>query len=117
MGLRAQRAVRVRRGVLRAHLPRAPGLLVVHQAADARGGGGLRMRRSSIWKWLALQGGLTLACVATIYPVLWVVKMALSPTAELSLSANPLPQHVTLEHFASVLMAKSSTGQWVFGRQ
>lgn len=75
------------------------------------------MRRHSTWSSFALHAGLTVACVVTLYPVLWVVKMALSPAEGMSLSANPFPTHITGEHFSAVLFAKSATGHWLFGRQ
>ena len=68
------------------------------------------MRRHSTWSSFALHAGLTVACVVTLYPVLWVVKMALSPAEGMSLSANPFPTHITGEHFSAVLFAKSATG-------
>lgn len=61
--------------------------------------------------------GLSLMCIATLYPVLWVVKMALSPTQELSLSASPIPESVTLDHFREVLSSSDAQGRWLFGRQ
>ncbi len=65
----------------------------------------------------ALNAGLTVLCVATLYPVLWVIKLALSPTQTLSLSANPLPDAFTLEHFRDVLFSHDTQGRWLFGRQ
>lgn len=61
--------------------------------------------------------GLSLACVVALYPVLWVVKLALSPTQALSLSLNPLPEAVTFDHFRDVIFASDSQGRWLFGRQ
>lgn len=46
---------------------------------------------------------LTSACLMTIYPVLWVFKMALSPVQGFDLSTNPFPSDPTLENFRSVL--------------
>ncbi len=59
---------------------------------------------------------LALVCAATLYPVLWVIKLALSPSESLSLSVNPFPQEVTFRHFAAVLGASDSAGRWLFGR-
>jgi arabinogalactan oligomer/maltooligosaccharide transport system permease protein len=70
-------------------------------------------------RWLRAAGlhmMLVSLCAATLYPILWVVKMALSPTEALSLSANPFPERVTGEHFAAVLGASDSAGRWLFGR-
>ena len=59
---------------------------------------------------------LTGICAATLYPILWVVKMAVSPAAAMSLSANPFPRQVTGSHFAAILGATDSAGRWLFGR-
>ncbi|MEK7388387.1 MAG: sugar ABC transporter permease [Elusimicrobiota bacterium] len=59
---------------------------------------------------------LALTCAATLYPVLWVVKMAVSPLESLSLSANPFPQHPTWRNFAAIVGAVDSSGRWLFGR-
>jgi arabinogalactan oligomer/maltooligosaccharide transport system permease protein len=75
------------------------------------------MKRYSLWHSLVLHAALVVACAVTLYPVLWVIKMALSPSAGLSLSANPFPSHPTFEHFRAVLWAHDPTGHWVFGRQ
>lgn len=74
------------------------------------------MKRSA-WTVAAIHMGLVLACVASLYPVLWVVKMALSPTQSLSLSINPFPEAITFDHFRDVLFSHDSQGRWLFGRQ
>ena len=63
------------------------------------------MRRRPLLYTALLHMSLVVICLVTLYPVLWVVKMALSPEDGLSLSANPLPQAVTFEHFRTVLGA------------
>jgi arabinogalactan oligomer/maltooligosaccharide transport system permease protein len=60
---------------------------------------------------------LILASVATIYPVLWVIKMALSPSQGFSLSPSPLPTAVTLRNFVDVVSTHDDAGRWLFGRQ
>lgn len=74
------------------------------------------MKRSGLTTAL-IHMGLVLACAASLYPVLWVVKMALSPTQSLSLSINPFPETVTFDHFRDVLFSHDSQGRWLFGRQ
>ncbi len=69
------------------------------------------------WKLFALHAGLSVLCAVTLYPVLWVVKLALSPTQTLELSANPFPAEVTLDHFREVLGSTDQQGRWLFGRQ
>jgi arabinogalactan oligomer/maltooligosaccharide transport system permease protein len=73
--------------------------------------------KRSGWISFFLHAGLTLVCAATLYPVLWVVKLALSPTQSLSLSANPIPDQVTFAHFADVLGSTDAQGRWLVGRQ
>lgn len=74
------------------------------------------MKRSGLTIAL-IHMGLVLACAASLYPVLWVVKMALSPAQSLSLSINPFPDTVTFDHFRDVLFSHDSQGRWLFGRQ
>jgi arabinogalactan oligomer/maltooligosaccharide transport system permease protein len=52
----------------------------------------------------------------TLYPVLWVVKMALQPKGTPDLSANPFPTQVTFENFAALLGTTDIHGTWMFGR-
>lgn len=42
---------------------------------------------------------LSLSCMAVLYPVLWVIKMALTPSQSFSMSASPLPDAVTASNF------------------
>lgn len=58
--------------------------------------------------------GVTLV---TLFPVLWVLKMALSPAQTFSLSANPFPTTVSLVNFADVVGTQGAGGEWLFGRQ
>ncbi|MDX2013445.1 MAG: sugar ABC transporter permease [Myxococcaceae bacterium] len=74
------------------------------------------MKRSGLVTAL-VHVGLVLACVVALYPVLWVVKLALAPTQALSLSASPIPDAVTFDHFRDVVGATDSQGRWLFGRQ
>lgn len=64
-----------------------------------------------------VHAALALACAATLYPVLWVLKLALSPGDTLSLTPNPFPDAVSLDNFRAVLLAQDSAGRWIFGRQ
>lgn len=65
----------------------------------------------------AIHAALMTATVVTLYPVLWVLKMALSPSQGFSLSPSPLPDAVTLANFSEVLGARDAQGHWLFGRQ
>ncbi|XXF80034.1 sugar ABC transporter permease [Myxococcaceae bacterium GXIMD 01537] len=75
------------------------------------------MKRASPWKTALVHAGLSVLCVLTLYPVLWVVKLALSPTDGLALTVNPFPEQVTLEHFRTVLLGTDAAGRWLFGHQ
>jgi len=75
------------------------------------------VKRSAHLHVALLHVGLTLACIATLYPVLWVVKLALSSGEGTALSPSLVPAHPTLEHFWTVLTLTDSAGRWLFGRQ
>jgi arabinogalactan oligomer/maltooligosaccharide transport system permease protein len=60
---------------------------------------------------------LVLASACALYPVLWVLKMALSPSQAFDPSPNPLPSEVTLANFAHVVGTQDGAGHWLFGRQ
>jgi arabinogalactan oligomer / maltooligosaccharide transport system permease protein len=64
-----------------------------------------------------VHAALVVASVATIYPVLWVIKMALSPSQGFSLSPSPWPTQVTLQNFVDVVTTHDAAGRWLFGRQ
>ena len=53
------------------------------------------MRAPALPKMILTHAALMLACMIVLYPVLWVIKMALSPGQGFALSASPLPQTVT----------------------
>ena len=55
--------------------------------------------------------------VVVLYPVLWVVRMALSPTQAFSTGLSPIPTDVTLQNFVDVVGATDVQGTWVFGHQ
>lgn len=75
------------------------------------------MKKASALKLALLHGGLAVLCAVTLYPVMWVVKLALSPSQSLSLSVNPLPTEVTLQQFIDVIGSTDQQGRWLFGRQ
>ncbi|MDX9722950.1 MAG: sugar ABC transporter permease [Myxococcota bacterium] len=52
-----------------------------------------------------------------MYPVLWVIKMALTPNELAGLSPSPIPEQVTLDNFKHVMGSENKTGDWLFGRQ
>jgi arabinogalactan oligomer/maltooligosaccharide transport system permease protein len=56
---------------------------------------------------------LILACMAALYPVLWVVKMALTAGQSFSMSGNPLPTDVSFDNFEHIF----TMGDGLFWRQ
>jgi arabinogalactan oligomer/maltooligosaccharide transport system permease protein len=54
---------------------------------------------------------------ATLYPVLWVVKMALAPGQGFVSGAWPIPTAVSFDNFRDVLGTTDASGGWLFGRQ
>lgn len=58
-----------------------------------------------------------LTCAAVVYPVLWVLKMALSPGQAFSMDPGLIPSAFTLEHFEAVIFTRDEAGGWLFGRQ
>lgn len=60
---------------------------------------------------------LVLLSMATLYPVLWVVKMALTPGQAFSMGGGLLPAEPTLANFADVVGTRDAEGGWLFGRQ
>ena len=59
---------------------------------------------------------LIFVSMLAIYPVLWVLKMALSPGDSFDVSPNPFPSEISTEHFEKVL-GLGEAGSWAFGRQ
>ncbi len=57
------------------------------------------MRTVSLPKVMLTHAALIGACAVVLYPVLWVIKMALSPSQAFSMSPNPIPTEVTLQNF------------------
>lgn len=63
------------------------------------------MRRAATYLFL------TVFSLATLFPVLWVLKMALRPEQTFATSLNPLPTELSLANFADIVFAPD------FGRQ
>ena len=52
-----------------------------------------------------------------LYPVLWVVKMALTPSQAFSMDPWPIPNVVSFDNFWDVIQTTDSKGNWLFGQQ
>jgi len=57
-------------------------------------------------------GVLILASIAVLYPVLWVLKMALSPSQSFSIDPNPIPTEITFDNFARVMGLVPDGNPW-----
>ena len=60
---------------------------------------------------------LLVAVVAALYPVLWVVSLALSPGDAPEPRVIPIPSSVSLENFTEVAGRTDDDGTWLFGIQ
>ena len=74
------------------------------------------MRRST-WAMPLTHAALVVICLVTLYPVLWVVGLALSPTQGFTPGLWPLPAHPTLDNFAELLGSTDKDGHLLFWRQ
>ena len=68
-------------------------------------------------KQLGRQAILMFATIVTLYPVLWVLKIAFSEHSGFGTSLVPWPEHPSLANFARVMGAVDSAGDPVFFRQ
>jgi len=74
------------------------------------------MRRPSPLLVVLVHVGLLLFTVATLYPILWVVKIALTPSQSFAMGASPLPTAISFQNFADVVGTHDADG-WLFGKQ
>jgi arabinogalactan oligomer/maltooligosaccharide transport system permease protein len=75
------------------------------------------MRTPSRIKQLLAYAGLSVFTCCVLYPVLWVIKMALTPSQAFSLSLNPLPSEISAQNFADLVTATDMDGSWLFAHQ
>ncbi|MBM74001.1 MAG: ABC transporter [Proteobacteria bacterium] len=71
----------------------------------------------SLGKQLFYQALLILISIAVLYPILWVLKMALTPSQAFSMDPWPIPSQISFENFIAVVSTSDSTGNWLFGQQ
>ncbi len=60
---------------------------------------------------------LVLICIAVLYPVLWVLKMAFSGSESMHIGASPLPERISGQLFWKVIFNSDSEGHLLFFRQ
>lgn len=80
-------------------------------------GGGETTRRVSLLERALVNGLLVTAVIYALYPVLWVVSLALSGEAGTEAHAVPIPRHVTLDNFRVVTGLLPGGRPGLFARQ
>ncbi len=74
------------------------------------------MRKPSAIRVFAVHAALVGITLVVLYPVLWVLKMALEPSQGFSMGLSPIPTEVSLENFRDVVFAEDVRGR-LFLRQ
>ena len=74
-------------------------------------------RRGAWWLEPLSHVVLLLAVAFALYPVLWVVSLALDGVQRPVARAIPWPESPSLDNFRAILFARSNTGEWLFVRQ
>ena len=74
------------------------------------------MRKLSAIRVFAVHAALVGITLVVLYPVLWVLKMALEPSQGFSMGLSPIPTEVSLENFRDVVFAEDVRGR-LFLRQ
>ncbi|HEY4224094.1 MAG TPA: sugar ABC transporter permease [Myxococcota bacterium] len=73
--------------------------------------------RSSTFLSVASHVFLIAVAVVVLYPVLWVLRMALTPSQAFASGLSPIPEHASLQNFVDVVGHTDLAGHWLFGRQ
>jgi arabinogalactan oligomer/maltooligosaccharide transport system permease protein len=60
---------------------------------------------------------LCMVTALTLYPVLWVIKMALTPTQAFAVGLSPVPDAASMRNFEEVVLTQAADGAWIFGHQ
>jgi arabinogalactan oligomer / maltooligosaccharide transport system permease protein len=67
------------------------------------------------WVQQALRQALLIAVtLVTLYPVLWVIKVALSPDAGFGSGWSPIPTEISFQHFVTVFSTRDGLGNSLF---
>ncbi|MDH5493421.1 MAG: sugar ABC transporter permease, partial [Myxococcales bacterium] len=75
------------------------------------------MKERGWWVELVSHLLLVAATVFALYPVLWVITLALSAGDSPEARIIPWPSEPSLEHFDAVIFNFDDSGRWLFGRQ
>ena len=74
-------------------------------------------RRESWWLHAAMHAVLVVGVAFALYPVLWVVALALGSHSTPAPRPIPWPEGASLANLRSVVMSSAPDGTWLFGRQ
>lgn len=74
-------------------------------------------QRSSLVRGIASHVLLISVAVVVLYPVLWVVRMALTPSQAFATGLSPIPPNPSMQNFVDVIGRTDMNGTWLFGRQ
>lgn len=73
-------------------------------------------RRPPLLRAVLINLLVILFCVVTLYPVLWVLNMALTPSQAFSMSLLPTLDAMNLDNFRNIVSTVDGSGNWLFGR-
>jgi len=73
--------------------------------------------RRSLGTELLVHAALVLAVLVALYPVLWVVSLAVSPAGAPTARVLPIPSAPSLDNFRTFVNTHDAAGRWLFGRQ
>ncbi|HEY5921066.1 MAG TPA: sugar ABC transporter permease [Kofleriaceae bacterium] len=73
-------------------------------------------RRPRLVTMIGIHAGLIALVAVVLYPVLLVCKKAFEPGRHFALSASPLPQQLTLDHFSDLFGTRGGHGELLFLR-
>lgn len=71
-------------------------------------------RKPSLLVMSGIYAVLAIATAAVLYPVLLVIKKAFEPGRQFALSASPVPEDLTLDHFRGLLGQRGADGSLAF---
>ncbi|MFH1729189.1 MAG: sugar ABC transporter permease [Pseudomonadota bacterium] len=60
---------------------------------------------------------LVFVSIIVLYPFLWVVRMALTPSQNFAMGLSPIPENASISNFVEVVTNTDLAGTWVFGYQ
>ncbi len=75
------------------------------------------MRAPSVPVQVVVHAALIVFTALTLYPILWVVRMSVSPGQGFQSGLSPIPEHVSGEHFRAVMGTVAADGSWLFAHQ